>query len=60
MKKTMKRKYNVTRDLEEIYEAWGDGPSADDYYNAVTAYFKSKEPVSKREEYESVGQTRGK
>ncbi len=31
---------DIPNDLKEIYENWGDGPSADDYYKAVQRYFE--------------------
>jgi hypothetical protein len=51
-------KIDVPQELEKIYEKWGDGPTAEEYYEAVRKYFESKECGVKRN-YE-ISETYGK
>jgi hypothetical protein len=56
--KKMKNRFGVPKDLEEIYERWSDGPSADEYYKAAQRFFETKERTAKPDEYYSKRQVR--
>jgi hypothetical protein len=53
----MKEKISVPKHVQEIYEQWAAGPTADEYYNAVEAYFKAKERTTEYSEVSTYGRT---
>lgn len=38
----MTKEIEYPEDVKEIYRRWGEGPTPDQYYNAVAAYFEAQ------------------
>jgi hypothetical protein len=55
----MKRKIDVPVEVEAIYRQWGEGPTADQYYDAVAKFFEAKQRGNQPVEGEhTVGKSR--
>jgi hypothetical protein len=53
----MKEKISVPKHIQDIYAEWGKGPSAEEYYDAVSQYFKAKERTTEYGEVTTYGKT---